>query len=99
MPSALHPQAKFDPIPPNLDLQDLVEQTPNLHWVTRISTSRIRNLSPADFERLILKHVIENGRPLVIEGWNRALPPGLFDSEWLERNYDKKRTFRQEIRQ
>ncbi|KAJ2899343.1 hypothetical protein MKZ38_003272 [Zalerion maritima] len=90
MPSAMHPQAKFDPIPPNLDLCDLVEKTPNLNWVTKISTARIRNLSPADFERLVLKHVVENGRPLVIEGWNRALPRSLFSANWLEDHYDKK---------
>lgn len=91
MPSALHPQAKFDPIPPDLDLHDLVERTTNFHWVTRISTQRIRNLSPSDFERLILKHVIENGRPLVIEGWNKALPSNLFSVQWLENTYNKKR--------
>lgn len=91
MPSALHPQAKFDPIPPDLDLHSLVDRTPNFDWVTRISTAQIRRLGPAGFEKLVQLHVIEGGRPLVIEGWNRVLPKDLFSAAWLEKTLDKKR--------
>ncbi|KAI1809342.1 hypothetical protein GGS20DRAFT_313370 [Poronia punctata] len=90
MPSALHPQAKFDPIPPDLDLHSLVDRTPNFDWVTRISTAQIRRLGPVGFEKLVQLHVIEGGRPLVIEGWNRVLPTDLFSAEWLEKTHDKK---------
>ncbi|KAI0392551.1 hypothetical protein F5Y17DRAFT_356053 [Xylariaceae sp. FL0594] len=90
MPSALHPQAKFDPIPPDLDLHSLVDRTPNFDWVTRISTAQIRRLGPTGFEKLVQLHVIEGGRPLVIEGWNRVLPSNLFSAKWLEQTYDKK---------
>ncbi len=94
MRRALHPQAKFDPIPPDLDLHTLVDRTPNFDWVTRISIAQIRRLGPAGFEKLVQLHVIEGGRPLVIEGWDRVLPNDLFSSTWLKNTYDKKRTLR-----
>ncbi|KAI0472214.1 hypothetical protein F4859DRAFT_522176 [Xylaria cf. heliscus] len=90
MPSALHPQAKFDPIPPDLDLHALVDRTPNFDWVTRISIAQIRRLGPAGFEKLVQLHVIEGGRPLIIEGWDRVLPNDLFSAAWLEKTCDKK---------
>ncbi|KAI0445694.1 hypothetical protein F4803DRAFT_506988 [Xylaria telfairii] len=90
MPSALHPQAKFDPIPPDLDLHGLVDRTPNFDWVTRISIAQIRRLGPAGFEKLVQLHVIDGGRPLVIEGWDRVLPNDLFSTTWLEGTCDKK---------
>ncbi|KAI0137464.1 hypothetical protein BJ170DRAFT_605965 [Xylariales sp. AK1849] len=90
MPTALHPQAKFDPIPPDLDLHSIVDSTPNFDWVVRISTAQIRRLGPSGFEKLVQLHVIEGGRPLVIEGWNKVLPESLFSAKWLETTYDKK---------
>ncbi|ETS79205.1 hypothetical protein PFICI_09058 [Pestalotiopsis fici W106-1] len=90
MPTALHPQAKFDPIPPDLDLHALVDDTPNFDWVVRISISQIRRLGTSGFEKLVQLHVIEGGRPLVIEGWNKVLPESLFSAKWLEATYDKK---------
>jgi hypothetical protein len=91
MPTALHPQAKFDPIPPDLDLHSLVDRTPNFDWVVRVSTAQIRRLGPSGFEKLVQLHVIEGGKPLVIEGWNKVLPESLFSAKWLERTHDKKR--------
>jgi hypothetical protein len=91
MPSSLHPQAKFDPIPPDLDLSALVEKTSNFDYVIRISTDQIRDLGLYEFEKLVLLHVIIGGKPLVVEGWNRSLPPWLFSSTWLEDNMGKKR--------
>jgi hypothetical protein len=91
MPTTLHPQAKFDPIPPELDLQALVDRSPNFDWVTRISINQIRRLGAAGFERLVQLHVIEGGRPLVVDGWSRVLPESLFGMKWLEKAHDKKR--------
>lgn len=91
MPTALHPQAKFDPIPPDLDLHELVDSSPNFDWVVRISISQIRRLGPSGFEKLVQLHVIEGGRPLVIEGWDKVLPQSIFGAKWLEQQYDKKR--------
>ncbi|KAB5585291.1 hypothetical protein GE09DRAFT_1233642 [Coniochaeta sp. 2T2.1] len=90
MPTALHPQAKFDPIPPDLDLHSLVERTPNFDWVKRISAAQIRNIGQREFEKFVLSYVIHGGKPLVIEKWNDRLPKSLFSAEWLERTYDKK---------
>ncbi|KAA8634128.1 hypothetical protein SMACR_02314 [Sordaria macrospora] len=90
MPVASHPQAKFDPIPPDLDLHALVEKTPNFHWVLRVSAAQIRNIGPQEFERLVYLHVIRGGKPLVIEKWNDRLPKTLFSAEWLEDTYNKK---------
>lgn len=90
-PVAQHPQAKFDPIPPDLDLHELVERTPNFHWVLRISAAQIRNIGPQEFEKLVVLHVIHGGKPLVIEKWNDRLPKSLFSSQFLETAYNKKR--------
>lgn len=91
MPTAQHPQAKFDPIPPDLDLHNLVERTPNFHWTLRISAAQIRNIGPQEFEKLVFLHVIHNGKPLVIEKWNDRLPKSLFGAEWLEKTHGMKR--------
>ena len=91
MPSAQHPQAKFDPIPPDLDLHGLVDRTPNFKWVQRVSRAQIRNLEQQEFEKLIAIHVIAGGKPLVIDGWDSFLPRWLFNAGWLEKTYDKKR--------
>jgi hypothetical protein len=90
MPTSLHPQAKFDPIPPDLDLHALVDRTPNFKWVQRVSRSQIRNLGPQEFEKLVRLHVITGGKPLIIDGWDAILPKWLFGADWLEKTYDKK---------
>ncbi|RDA90123.1 hypothetical protein CP533_3011 [Ophiocordyceps camponoti-saundersi (nom. inval.)] len=91
MPTALHPQAKFDPLPPDIDVRALVDRTPNFRWVQRVSRSQIRNLGPQEFEKLVQIHVIAGGKPLVIDGWDAVLPKWLFNADWLEKTYDKKR--------
>jgi hypothetical protein len=93
MKVAAHPQAKFDPIPPNLDLHGLVERTPNFQWVTRISAAQIQNIGPQEFEKLVFLHVINGGKPLVIDKWNDRLPQSIFSGKWLENTYNKKREF------
>ncbi|KAK4178695.1 hypothetical protein QBC36DRAFT_98466 [Triangularia setosa] len=90
MPTAQHPQAKFDPIPPDLDLHALVDRTLNFQWVARITAAQIQNIGPQEFEKLVVLHVVLGGKPLVIEKWNRRLPQDLFGPKWLEEMYDKK---------
>ncbi|CAG9979084.1 unnamed protein product [Clonostachys byssicola] len=90
MPTSLHPQAKFDPIPPDLDLHELVDHTANLKWVQRVSRNQIRALGQQEFEKLILMHVILGGKPLVIDGWDAVLPKQIFSIDWFEKTYDKK---------
>ncbi|KAF3766394.1 hypothetical protein M406DRAFT_290849 [Cryphonectria parasitica EP155] len=87
MAPATHPQAKFDPIPPNLDLHAIVDRTPNFEFAQRIPASKIRKL---EFEKLVWYQVIKQGKPLVIEGWQGRLPKSLFSAQWLEATYNKK---------
>ncbi|KAL1897905.1 hypothetical protein Sste5346_003757 [Sporothrix stenoceras] len=89
-PVAMHPQAKFDPIPPDLDLHSLVQDTPNFEWATQISASEIFALGQQRFEKLVMIHVINGGKPLVIKDWNDRLPKGLFSAKWLEEVYNRK---------
>lgn len=97
MPTSLHPQAKFDPIPPDVDINALVDSTPNLQWAQRVPRSMILQLQPGQFEKIITTHVITGGKPLVIEGWDEVLPKDLFNANWLEDTYDKKRRRRSSL--
>lgn len=99
MVASMHPQAKFDPIPPDLDLKNLVDETQNFKWVQRVPRNDIRKLGPQGFEHLVQLYVIERGQPLVIEGWDAVFPKDdknekrLFSVDWLEEHYDKKRRY------
>ena len=97
MAPTLHPQAKFDPVPPDLDLQSLVERAPNFKWVHRVSRAQIRTLEQHQFEQLVQIHVIGRGQPLIIDGWDSVLPKWLFSAGWLEETYNKKRGFSDEL--
>ncbi|OAA37159.1 JmjC domain-containing protein [Beauveria brongniartii RCEF 3172] len=90
MPAASHPQAKFDPISPDLDLHSLVDEVTNLKWAQRVPRNQLRNLGAQEFEKLVLMHVIIGGKPLVIEGFDAVLPKWLFSPDWLGKKYDKK---------
>lgn len=90
MPSALHPQARFDPIPPDLDLEALVEKIPNFEYVIRITTEQIAEEGQDEFEKLVVSHVVLGGRPLVVEGLGTNLPPWLYNPTWLVENIGKK---------
>jgi len=90
MPPLSHPQAQFVPIPPDLDLSTLVEETDNFDYVTRLPNHVLQDHSIQSLEQLVLLHVVIGGKPLVIEGWGDKLPPWLFSSEWLLNNLDKK---------
>ena len=91
MPSQ-RPSAAFDPIPPDLDLTQLVEETPNFEYVTRISCEMIEEQGMDSFEKLILLHVILGGKPLVIEGFQHRLDEWTFTTQWLQDNYGQKCT-------
>ena len=86
---AQRPSAAFDPIPPDLDLARLVEETPNFEYVTRISCDMIDEQGLESFDKLVLLHVILGGKPLVIEGFNYRLDEWTFTSQWLQDNCGK----------
>lgn len=88
MPSQ-RPSATFEPISPELDLQQLIEETPNFEYVTRISCDMIEEQGYDSFDKLVLLHVILGGKPLVIEGFNYRLDEWTFTSPWLQDNCGK----------
>ncbi|KAL6715061.1 hypothetical protein ACLMJK_007322 [Lecanora helva] len=83
---AQRPSAAFDPIPPDLDLLQLVEETPNFEYVTRISCDMIAEQGLDSFDKLVLLHVILGGKPLVIEGFQNRLDGWTFTNQWLQDN-------------
>ena len=89
MPSQ-RPSAAFDPIPPDLDLAALVEETPSFEYVTRVSCDMIEAQSMEAFEKLVLLHVIIGGKPLVIEGFQNRMDEWTFTNQWLKDNCGNK---------
>ncbi|KAI9811579.1 MAG: hypothetical protein M1827_005328 [Pycnora praestabilis] len=87
---AQRPTASFDPFPPNLDLNTLVESIPNFEYVVRISCDMIERQGLEAFEKLVLLHVILGGKPMVIEGFQYQLDQWTFTAKWLGENHGKK---------
>ena len=87
---AQRPTAAFEPIPPNLDLDALVESTPNFEYVTRIPCDMIEQQGLEAFEKLVLLHVVIGGKPLVIDGFHRRLDQWTFTTQWLRDNMGTK---------
>ncbi|OAX78910.1 hypothetical protein ACJ72_06777 [Emergomyces africanus] len=90
MPSPSHPRAAFEPISPDLDLDALVESTPNFEYVVRIHCDAINEQGIENFEKLVLLHVILGGKPLVIEGYQDRLEKWIFGLQWLKDNHGPK---------
>ncbi|KAH0544695.1 hypothetical protein FGG08_001200 [Glutinoglossum americanum] len=80
--------APFEPIPPDLDVNELVYRTENFRFVQRFPASLLDD--PDQFEHIVRNAVILQGEPIVIEGLERNLAPWLFNSGWLEQNYGDK---------
>ena len=87
---AQRPSASFEPIAPNLDLDALVESTPNFEYVTRIPCDMIEHQGLEAFEKLVLLHVIIGGKPLVIDGFQHRLGKWTFTTRWLRDNVGQK---------
>ena len=87
---ALRRRAAFEPISPDFDVKELVEETENFRFVDRISVDMIEKNGMTQFEKLITLHVIMGGKPLVIEGFQDILDPWTFTSGWLRDNHGDK---------
>lgn len=87
---AQRPRAAFEPIAPDFDIDALVEHTPNFSYVDRISVDQIDEQGLQNFEQLVLFHVIINGRPLVVDGFDSRLDPWTFSPKWLNDNVGAK---------
>ncbi|GME28075.1 transcription factor jumonji aspartyl beta-hydroxylase [Neofusicoccum parvum] len=83
---AQRPQASFEPIPPDFDVQALVEATEHFQYVDRISVDTIKQQGVDQFEKLVLLHVVIGGKPLVVDGFEDVLDPWTFTPEWLAAN-------------
>lgn len=82
--------AAFEPIPPDLDLPALVEGTDNFEYAVRINCDVIDTHGMDQFEKLVLLHVVNDGKPLVIEGFQNRLDRWTFSSQWLRDNVGDK---------
>ncbi|KAJ8062544.1 hypothetical protein OCU04_009072 [Sclerotinia nivalis] len=89
MPSQQHPRAQFVPLSPNIDLDALVDDNPSFDHVRRLPQSDLEAHTVQSLEQLVYLYVIQEGRPLVLEGWGSYIPPWLFSAKWLEDNYGR----------
>ena len=87
---AQRPSAIFEPLSPYLDLDALVNETPNFEYVVRISCEMLEQQGLEAFEKLVLLHVVIGGKPLIIEGFQQRLDQWTFSSQWLQDNHGKK---------
>jgi hypothetical protein len=87
---AQRPRAAFEPIAPDFDLDRLVENAPNFSYVDRINCDMIAEQGLDQFAKLVLLHVIQNGKPLVIDGFEQHLDPWTFTPKWLRDNCGEK---------
>ncbi|KAI9773898.1 MAG: hypothetical protein M1840_006124 [Geoglossum simile] len=76
--------ATFEPIPPNLNVAELVGGTENFRYVDRFPASLLDD--PERFESIVRNWVIIGGEPMVIEGLQHKLAPWLYNPAWLEQN-------------
>ena len=84
------PQASFVPLPPDFDIDQLVEKTPNFAVAARVSYDTVQAHGVDAFAKLVVLHVILGGKPLVIEGFQKLLPTHLFSPTWLYENHGAK---------
>lgn len=89
MPAQL-PRAAFEPLSPDLDVEALVESTPNFEHAPRIPFDSIEERGLEMFEKLISLHVIVGGKPLVVEGIKEHLDPSVFSERWLRQHHSSK---------
>ncbi|KAL7267901.1 hypothetical protein RUND412_009496 [Rhizina undulata] len=82
-------RAGFKPIPPDLDITELIANTPNFQLVQRVDARSIDESTLGDLKELIQSHLIEQGLPLVIENWHlrEDWPMRLFNPEWLQKTH------------
>ncbi|KAJ5323015.1 hypothetical protein N7452_011304 [Penicillium brevicompactum] len=80
----------FEPMPPGLDINAVVDSTPNFEFAMRITCDSVNQFPLADFEKLVLYQVVLSGKPLVIEGFQSHLDQELFSEKWLRERYSSK---------
>jgi hypothetical protein len=90
MPPTQRRSASFVPISPELNLDALVKSAQNFQYVERIHYDSISRDGLEAFEKLVLRHVVLGGKPLVVEGFQDLLDQELFSTQWLKDNVGSK---------
>lgn len=80
----------FEPMPPDLDIDYVVDTTENFQFADRITCDSLDRFSLEQFEKLAHFQVVLTGRPLVVEGFQQRLDKDLFSEKWLREKYSSK---------
>lgn len=82
-------RAPFEPIAPGLDVDQLISDCSNFHAVERVDARTITDETMEPLRQLIQAHVIEGGKPLVLENWHQRSdwPRWIFNPDWLKGNH------------
>lgn len=82
-------RAPFEPIAPDLDVDNLISGCSNFHAVERVDARTITEETIEPLRQLIQAHVIEGGKPLVLENWHQRSdwPRWIFNPDWLRGNH------------
>lgn len=87
---AQRPRAAFEPISPDLDIQELLDSSPNLELADRIHCDALDEYGLEKFEELVALHVVNGGKPLIVERFNERLDSSVFSEKWLRTHHGKK---------
>lgn len=88
-------RAPFEPIAPDLDVDNLISGCSNFHAVERVDARTITEETMEPLRQLIQAHVIEGGKPLVLENWHQRSdwPRWIFNPDWLRGNHGMEGSF------
>lgn len=86
----MRPRAQFKPIPHDLDLNALVEAHEHLEYAHRIPFHHVVQYGMDRLEKLVNMLVLDQGRPLIVEAFDRNLEPWTFSPKWLRDNVGTK---------
>lgn len=79
---------RFTPIPPDIDIPNLVHSQPNFLWCHR-EDARLHSAPFHKLNQIIHAVTIEHGLPIVVDNWHlrNDWNAALFSKEWLDREY------------
>lgn len=87
---AQRPRAAFEPISPDLDIQELLDSSSNFEVADRIHCDALDEYGLEKFGELVALHVVDGGKPLIVEGFNERLDSSVFSEKWLRTHHGKK---------
>jgi hypothetical protein len=84
---------RFTPIPPDVNIPNLVHSTPNFHWC-HLEDARLHSAPFHKLNQIIHTVTIEQGLPIVVDNWHlrNDWNAPLFSKEWLERQHGRNGT-------